>query len=188
LSNVELVTTGFDLSALVGRDVPVECVILCRPTMSLALFLQMVGRALRRKTYPAIILDHAGNSERHGFPDDEREWNLNGEVKTKGAPPEGLPPPVTCGGCFRQLKRPVPENCPHCKKRLVTPTKPVEVGEGTLIKVTDDIKAALRDKRKREDYEAKTLMELVALGAARGYASPQTWAFKKWSNSRSRHV
>jgi superfamily II DNA or RNA helicase len=74
LCNVELVTTGFDLSAQAGRDVPVECVIMLRPTQSLALYIQMVGRALRRKPYPAVILDHAGNSSRHGLPDDERKW------------------------------------------------------------------------------------------------------------------
>jgi len=186
LCNVELVTTGFDLSAQVKRDVPVECVILCRPTMSLALFLQMVGRALRRKPYPAIILDHAGNSMRHGFPDDPHEWSLEGNEKGEGGASEGPPPPITCEGCFRQIRRPAPPQCPYCKREFHKPTKPIEEGEGELILQTADIKAALRAKRIAEDREAKTLHELVALGAARGYASPQGWAFKKWSNSKHR--
>lgn len=186
LCNVELITTGFDLSAMVDRDVPVECVILCRPTMSLALFLQMVGRTLRRKPYPAIIIDHAGLSMLHGFPDDERAWSLDGDPKGKGAAPEGPPPPITCDGCFRQIRRPAPPACPHCGKRLLAEPKPVVVGEGELIEVTDDLKAAMRAQRKVEDRDAKTLSELVALGAARGYASPQKWAFQKWSNSRHR--
>ncbi|HEV2606757.1 MAG TPA: DEAD/DEAH box helicase [Xanthomonadaceae bacterium] len=186
LCNVELVTTGFDLSAQVGRNVPVECVILCRPTMSLALFLQMVGRALRMKPYPAVILDHAGNSMRHGFPDDPREWSLEGDWEGKGKASDGPPPPITCEGCFRQIRRPAPPECPSCGKRLVAPPKPVEVGEGELIEVTDDMKATMRAQRIKEDREAKTLQELVALGASRGYASPQKWAFQKWSNSRHR--
>lgn len=187
LSNVELVTTGFDLSAQVGRDVPVECVILCRPTMSLALFLQMVGRALRRKPYPAIILDHAGNCGRHGFPDDPREWSLDGIEKGSAGPKEGPPPPITCGGCFVQIRRPAPPACPYCQKRLAPEAKPVEEAAGILLEQTEDMKARLRAQRQQEDREAKTLDALVALGQKRGYASPTTWAFKKWSNSRYRH-
>jgi len=154
--------------------------------MSLALFLQMVGRALRRKPYPAIILDHAGNSMRHGFPDDPHEWSLEGNEKGEGGASEGPPPPITCEGCFRQIRRPAPPQCPYCKREFHKPTKPIEEGEGELILQTADIKAALRAKRIAEDREAKTLHELVALGAARGYASPQGWAFKKWSNSKHR--
>ncbi|MDR3445742.1 DEAD/DEAH box helicase [Dyella sp.] len=188
LCNVELVTTGFDLSAQVDRDVPVECVILCRPTQSVALFLQMVGRALRKKPYPAIILDHAGNSSRHGFPDDDREWSLDGDDGTKKGENEGPPPPVTCGNCFRQVRRPAPPNCPHCKKPLsqIIVPKPIEVGEGVLVEQTADIRAALRKQRLKEEHEAKTLQQLVALAQARGYKSPTTWAFKKWSNSAHR--
>lgn len=183
LSNVELVTTGFDLSAQVGRDVPVEAVILCRPTMSLALYLQMVGRALRRKPYPAIILDHAGNSLRHGFPDDEREWSLDGCTSNKAANDNGPPPPVTCDGCFQQMRRPTPPNCPHCGKRMIAEAKAVEVAEGELKEVTREEKEAMRQQRKREENEAKTLDQLVALAQRRGYPNPQGWAYAKYANS-----
>jgi superfamily II DNA or RNA helicase len=67
-----------------GVDVPiVGAAILMRPTQSLGLYLQMVGRALRPapgKTR-AIILDHAGNSLRHGLPADPREWSLKGKAR-----------------------------------------------------------------------------------------------------------
>ncbi|MFW0776250.1 MAG: DEAD/DEAH box helicase, partial [Rickettsiales bacterium] len=59
LCNCELVIEGFDLSAQVGKDITIECCILLRPTQSLARYLQMVFRALRKKPMPAIILDHA---------------------------------------------------------------------------------------------------------------------------------
>jgi DNA repair protein RadD len=182
LCNVELVTTGFDLSAQVGRDVPVECVILCRPTMSLALYLQMVGRALRRKPYPAIILDHAGNSSRHGFPDDDREWDLEGDVNGKGKGAEGPLPPITCEGCFRQIRRPAPDVCPYCKKALKKPPAPVKVDEeGELVLVTDDMKSAMRAQRKQEDQAAKSMHDLVALAAKRGHRNPMRWAAQEWS-------
>jgi DNA repair protein RadD len=66
-----------------GLDVPgVEAVILLRPTQSLALYLQQVGRALRPAPGKdgAIILDHAGNVHRHGLPCARRRWSLTGHA------------------------------------------------------------------------------------------------------------
>jgi superfamily II DNA or RNA helicase len=61
-------------------DVPaIGAAILMRPTKSLTLFLQQVGRALRPapgKTR-AIVLDHAGNCLQHGLPDTPRQWALD---------------------------------------------------------------------------------------------------------------
>ena len=62
-----------------GTDIPiVGAAILLRPTKSLGLYLQQVGRAMR--PYPGkeytIILDHVGNVDRHGLPDEYREWSL----------------------------------------------------------------------------------------------------------------
>lgn len=63
-----------------GTDVPeVECVILARPTKSLPVYLQQVGRCLRiadGKTH-GIIIDHVGNWARHGAPDENRLWSLD---------------------------------------------------------------------------------------------------------------
>lgn len=69
-----------------GLDVPeTSGVILARPTASLTLHLQQIGRAFRRKAdgRKAIILDHVGNLHAHGFPDDEHEWSLDGRVKPR---------------------------------------------------------------------------------------------------------
>lgn len=48
LCNVMLFSEGFDLSAVAGVDAPIECVMLARPTQSLSLYLQQVGRACGR--------------------------------------------------------------------------------------------------------------------------------------------
>ena len=64
-----------------GLDIPdVAAAILLRPTQSLTLYLQQVGRTLRPKKdgSPAIILDHAGNVLRHGSPKTDRLWSLQG--------------------------------------------------------------------------------------------------------------
>jgi superfamily II DNA or RNA helicase len=76
LSNCALFDEGLDIPGLDG-------VILARPTASLGRYLQMVGRALRvsEGKEQAIVIDLAGNWERHGLPDDERTWSLAG-VKT----------------------------------------------------------------------------------------------------------
>ena len=62
-SNCQILTEGFDFPEL-------SCCVLARPTKSVALYLQMVGRVLR--TAPgksgALILDHAGNILEHGPP------------------------------------------------------------------------------------------------------------------------
>ena len=91
LVNVAVATEGFDLPGA-------ACVILTRPTMSLALYLQMVGRGLRSKPDKSncLIFYLAGNIERHGFPDEERQWSL----EPRGGQGEGEPPPVVrCPDC-----------------------------------------------------------------------------------------
>ena len=76
LSNVELFGEGFDVPG-------VEAVVLARPTQSLALHLQQVGRALRPAPGKehALILDHAGNLARHGLPDAPRVWSLDAQPR-----------------------------------------------------------------------------------------------------------
>ena len=66
--NVAVATEGFDLP-------DASCVMITRPTKSLALYLQMVGRGLRTKDDggDCLILDLAGNAEEHGLPEDDRE-------------------------------------------------------------------------------------------------------------------
>ena len=75
LSNVGIVTEGFDVPAC-------EAVQLARPTKSLSLYLQMVGRCLRpAEGKRAIILDHGNCVEEHGLPCDNRQWTLQGAPK-----------------------------------------------------------------------------------------------------------
>jgi DNA repair protein RadD len=71
VSSVGVLTEGFDAPAA-------EVCILARPTLSLSLYMQMVGRVLRPCAGKggALIHDHAGNLLRHGFPDDDRDYSL----------------------------------------------------------------------------------------------------------------
>lgn len=60
-----------------GTDIPgIECVIMARPTKSLSLCLQMIGRGSRviagKLSY--ILLDCANNVLEHGLPNEEHDW------------------------------------------------------------------------------------------------------------------
>ena len=79
LSSCMIISEGTDIPSVGGA-------ILMRPTASLSLYLQMVGRALRPapRKQEAVILDHVGNAHRHGLPTDEREWNLAGCRRREG--------------------------------------------------------------------------------------------------------
>ncbi|PZO38211.1 MAG: type III restriction endonuclease subunit R [Pseudanabaena frigida] len=75
LCNVNLFTEGFDVPEI-------EVIQLCRPTKSVALHLQMLGRGLRPKGgSKALVLDHAGNCLRLGGAKAERNWTLQGLVE-----------------------------------------------------------------------------------------------------------
>jgi superfamily II DNA or RNA helicase len=70
-----------------GLDIPgIEAVQILRPTQSVALYLQQIGRALRPAEGKdcAIIIDHTRNWIEHGLPDDDRDWSLDGQVKRTG--------------------------------------------------------------------------------------------------------
>ena len=77
-----------------GLDVPdVVAAILLRPTKSLSLYLQQVGRALRptARKAKALILDHAGVTFRFGPADVARKWSLAGKEKSEPPPMQRCP-------------------------------------------------------------------------------------------------
>lgn len=69
--NVNLFDEGFDCP-------DVEYIQMARPTLSLAKYLQMVGRGLRinhkQKDKVCMIIDNVGNYRKFGLPDRERNW------------------------------------------------------------------------------------------------------------------
>ncbi len=174
LVNCELVIEGFDLSAQVGRDVTLECCILLRPTQSVARYLQMVFRALRRKPEPAVILDHAGCIIKHGLPCEKREWSLLGQQKGKRSKKDQEPDVNVqqCKHCYAVFV-PGPDACPYCGKPIEKKVRKIKEADGELEKI--DIEA-VRKQAKKEQGSARTLRDLVALGMRRGMAKASQWA------------
>ena len=171
LCNCAILGEGFDLAAVAGMDCNIEAVGLVRPTKSLALHLQQIGRALRPKAGKAIILDHAGNIARHGLPDDERHWSLDGRKK---GPPRATTV-KTCDACLGVS----PINavvCVCCGQPFLTKGRPgPDHVDGTLVEIDPKERA----RRMREEVaEAKTLDALKAIGRKRGYKPG--WAYFIW--------
>ena len=168
LASCDLFSEGFDVpGAHVG--------ILLRPTASMGLFLQQVGRLLRPAPGKqcAIILDHVGNTMRFGLPDEDRDWELTSEVikKKKAAPSVRVCPKcfaasparatacVECGALFEVKPRPEPE-----KK------------DGALIELTPE--QIQRKNERREQGRSRSLEQLQAFGRSKGYAPG--WAEHIW--------
>ena len=97
LVNVNLFDEGFDCP-------DVEYIQMARPTLSLAKYLQMVGRGLRinreNKKKVCMIIDNVGNYRKFGLPDLERNWAgmFSGLRDGKGILPPSLKPGVTVTG------------------------------------------------------------------------------------------
>lgn len=67
-----------------GVDIPeIECVVFARPTASLVVWFQAIGRALRQSAGKehALILDCTDNHQRLPLPKDHIEWFLEGDAK-----------------------------------------------------------------------------------------------------------
>lgn len=171
LSNVELFGEGFDLPAI-------EVVSLLRPTLSTSLFLQQVGRALRPcpalGKERAIIMDHVGNYERHGMPDDVREWSLKGGLvkRTSATPTEATVRVQRCPECF--FAHSPAHTCPMCGHVYKNECGVKEVaGELVLLGTQEH-----RDALKKEIKEVATYEELVKIENERGYK--MWWAENHW--------
>ena len=87
LVSVDLFSEGFDCP-------DVEFIQMARPTLSLAKYLQMVGRGLRRhgsKTC-CILIDQVGLYRAFGLPSAERDWEMafEGCSELDGQPHEGM--------------------------------------------------------------------------------------------------
>lgn len=157
--------------ALIGEGVDVPSVggcLLLRPTMSLALHLQMVGRCLRpQEGKEAIILDHAGNVLRHGHHLEPRGWSLDGIARKKR---DAAPSVKVCPSCFCAMPSGRSE-CPECGHRFAPERRELEHVEGQLQELQRQ-----QQERRREQAQARTMQELVAIGKRRGMKSPYAWA------------
>jgi len=185
LSQVQIAGEGVDIPAI-------EVVIDLSPTTSLAAWLQRCGRALRPwpgKT-EALILDHAGNCERHGLPDEPREWVLEGDGLAKRDNDTG-PSLRICKKCFA-AQFPGSGTCQYCGNAFEIKARKIARTEGRLKEMTPEMILAQREKARQrqanafEQSSARTYEQLVELGRRRGYVNPESWAHHITRSRRGR--
>lgn len=167
LVNVDLFGEGFDVPA-------VECVIMARPTKSLAVFLQQFGRALRVMSgkVRALIIDLVSNIYEHGLPDRPRFWSLDGrERKRRSKDDDGFIPVTVCTNCKKPYER-FHRRCPHCGFLPVPMggTRAPEAVDGDLLLLDTDV---LEKMRKAMILEAPGALAGRVGAAAGSFAAKQ---------------
>jgi superfamily II DNA or RNA helicase len=172
LTNCFLVSLGFDLP-------PVSCVVLARPTKSLVLYLQMVGRGLRpdpeTDKRDCYVLDHAGCVHEHGFAADPRHWTLHGRMAIEPTP-RGAPAKAKAKECPRCQAIFTGSNvCPECGYALRPQGQLVPTLAGELVEIGAGEEP---DTQERQVF----YLELRGYASARGYKAG--WAAYKY---RERH-
>lgn len=187
LVNVNLFTEGVDLPN-------VDCVIMARPTSSLALYLQFSMRCLNpRKGKTAIIIDHVDNFLSFGLPNNDRDWNeaIKTKDKRKASNKDNGPAICQCQYCYGIFyRKDMQDNCcPLCGHRLDPEKKDYkiinvdlqEIKENQAIKrrkqlvneiLNDQVMANVANKT---PGQLTTLKEFQAYAKLHNYSSGWAW-------------
>lgn len=165
--NCGVLTEGFDLPAI-------GCIVMARPTKSLALFRQIVGRGLR----PApgkdhvLVLDHAGATFEHGLIEQPIKWPLAADARAERPSQSSrgkkrAPELKACPECSAVRWSWAP--CDECGWRPRVKPQVVEATDGQLGHVEADRFA----RERKPGFNEKNLFhaELAWIATERGYAS-----------------
>lgn len=168
LTNVNLFAEGLSVDGI-------SAVMMLRPTLSLSLYLQMIGRGLRYEPgKTCVILDFVRNVHNHGLPDMDREWSLDGAGKAHSEfNPDGTLALRQCLFCYKVFK--TAKVCPFCGEEVETTQRELEQIEEIRLK---EIRA--EELRREEERKAKVAQDIrnarsradfEAIAKANGYNS-----------------
>lgn len=137
---------------LVGVDIPcVSVLIVARPTLSYNVHVQMLGRGTR--PFPGksdfIVLDHAGNTPKHGFLETYRSFGLDGQQQIVRIDT------LTCATCYCTYSPKVSKSCPGIL--------PDDTVCGIIPKVTESKPSKLTHDEDAKLIEALTEDELEGM-------------------------
>lgn len=190
LVNVNLFTEGIDLPN-------VDCVIMVRPTMSLALYMQFSMRCLNpRPGKTAVIIDQVGNWERFGLPNADRDWKAL--AKSKARPAKSLKrggiQVIQCPDCFGVVEKSEVEDntCPLCGYYPLVRKRDYEEQKAQLVEIKESdqakrIKKIISDQvlmnvaGKRID-QLQSRREFEAYAKLHGYKPG--WVWYMWDKKR----
>jgi DNA repair protein RadD len=178
LTSCDLISEGLDVPA-------VGAVILLRPTKSLVLHKQQVGRGMR----PApgknalIVLDHAANTLTHGLPETPQKWSLAGVKREPGmAPPDDWECPKC--GCLNPSSSRACAGCEFEREGCAQEPELVGNGEGDLTELTSEILSRIRAMPYKQFVsEPRSEEELRIYAQHRGYR--KGWVFHRLQEQRA---
>lgn len=159
LCNVRVATTGNDMPT-------VETIIANFMTLSLSLWIQVVGRGARPcdaigKTHFNVI-DMGGNVYRHGFWQQDREWTLDLNYISKTV---GVAPIRECSQCQALIAASI-SKCPYCEfiQEKKTKAQEKELADGAFVvldsnNVPKDLKKPLHQMSVQELERYRELKE-----------------------------
>ncbi len=197
LANVNLFTEGVDLPN-------VDCVIMARPTSSLALYLQFSMRCLNpRKGKTAVIIDHVDNFLNFGLPSSDRNWSeaivTKDKRKAKSNADNG-PAIAQCNYCFGTFYRDQVKGncCPLCGHELREENKDYKIVNVDLQEIKENQAVEHRKKMIRQILndqvmanvadkspgQLHTLKELQAYAKLHNYSAG--WAWHQFNNRRKK--
>ncbi len=136
-----------------GVDLPtVECIVLARPTRSVAMFLQMVGRGMRPAPGKTdfLLIDHGRVVESLGLPHAPRAWsledgrNVNTEAREQFGRKSAEEKPRSCPECNHLwLVSEEGDACRECGWKPTPRPKAVQVEEAQLGELDYDKPASI---------------------------------------------
>jgi DNA repair protein RadD len=132
LTNANVLTTGFNAPA-------VDLIAMLRPTKSVGLYVQMVGRGTRLAAGKenCLVLDFAGNTERHGPID-----TVDGRRRKTGE--DGIAPTKVCPDCETILHASI-RVCPTCGHAFPPPEPKLSYSAATSALLSTQIAAQWLD-------------------------------------------
>lgn len=185
-----------------GVDIPsITCVLMARPTKSIVMYLQCVGRGMRlaEGKKDCILLDMAGVYWEHGPITEITNWTLSGKTKAASAKNEERKErnsrPIHCLHCQHvytgQLK------CPHCgtipmKERYGQDVEEIDAVLGEIVyKGSTGKEKGKKERPATMEEKQSWFSQLIQHGRYKGYK--EGWAsnqyrekFGVWPNKLDR--
>lgn len=172
LSNAMLFSEGYD-------DKEIECVMLLRPTLSYALYIQQAMRGMRYKEdKTCLILDFVDNWTTHGLPNMDRLFDLN--EKNTSSEGENVKDVKICSKC-QQIVKKEDLKCANCgyKFKIDKNNKKGEMLKSQLKEIS--IEYAYKNLS-LYNFKPKTFEEVVNFCKAKKYKNGWVFHFCKTNN------
>lgn len=119
-------------------------------------------KLIARPKTQAILLDHAGNTERFGLSSDDRVWTLADAETASAAPRDNALSLRRCEDCFAVFRSYVPA-CPECGRAHVATGREIKERNEALVEYQRERKAAAIERYQSKMTDEKKQEKLKKL-------------------------